>query len=115
MEKLDRWAEDRRVALETELKELDAALKEAKRAARLAPTLPEKLDRQREARKLETKRDEAWRAYDQASRDLDGRKLRCSTRSAGASSSTPKTNRCSRCAGAWRSRHSCKLNRERFS
>jgi hypothetical protein len=74
MDKLDRWAEDRRASLKAALNELDEALKEAKRAARLAPTLPEKLDRQREARVLEGKRDEAWRAFDQASREIDRQK-----------------------------------------
>lgn len=74
MEKLDRWAEDRRTSLKAELTELDDALKAAKKAARLAPTLPEKLERQREARALEGKRDEAWRAFDQASREIDRQK-----------------------------------------
>lgn len=74
IEKLDRWAEDRRNTLKAELAELDEALKEAKKAVRLAPTLPEKLERQRAARALETKREEAWRAYDEASRDIDRQK-----------------------------------------
>ncbi len=74
IEKLDRWAEDRRTSLKAELDELDQAFKEAKKAARLAPTLPEKLERQRAARTLETKREEAWRAYDEASRDIDRQK-----------------------------------------
>ena len=74
MEKLDRWAEDRRASLKTELAELDEALKEAKKAARFAPSLPEKLERQRATRNLEAKRDEAWRAYDQASREIDRQK-----------------------------------------
>jgi len=74
MDKLDRWAEDRRNSLKTELAELDEALKEAKKAARLAPTLPEKLERQREVRKLESKRDEAWRAFDSASREVERQK-----------------------------------------
>jgi len=47
---------------------------EIRKAARLAPNLPEKLERQRELRKLETRRDEAWRSYDQASRELDRQK-----------------------------------------
>jgi hypothetical protein len=74
MDKLDRWAEDRRATLKAELEELDEALKETKKAARLAPNLPEKLERQREVRKLEAKRYDAWRSYDQASRDLDRQK-----------------------------------------
>lgn len=74
MEKLDKWADDRRTSLKAELAELDEMLKEAKKEARLAPTLPDKLERQRAARTLETKRDEAWRAYDQASREVDRQK-----------------------------------------
>jgi superfamily II DNA or RNA helicase len=74
MDKLDRWAEDRRVALKAELDELDEGIKEAKKAARLAPNLPQKLEMQRKLRGLETKRDEAWRAYDAASRDVDKQK-----------------------------------------
>ena len=74
IEKLDRWAEDRRSSLKAQLDELDEGFKEAKKAARLAPTLPEKLERQRAARTLETKREEAWRAYDEASRDIDRQK-----------------------------------------
>jgi hypothetical protein len=74
MDKLDRWAEDRRTALKAELDELDQTIKETKKAARLAPNLPDKLELQRKLRSLETKRDEAWRAYDAASRDVDRQK-----------------------------------------
>jgi superfamily II DNA or RNA helicase len=74
MDKLDKWADDRRTSLKGELDELDQALKEAKKNARTAPTLPEKLERQKQVRTLETKRDEAWRAYDQASREVDRQK-----------------------------------------
>ena len=74
MDKLDRWAEDRRAALKGKLEELDQQIKETKKAARLAPNLPDKLQRQRDLRKLETRRDEAWRSYDQASRELDRQK-----------------------------------------
>lgn len=74
MDKLDHWADDRRNSLKTELQELDETLKETKKAARLSPNLPEKLERQREIRKLEVRRDEAWRAYDQSSREVDQQK-----------------------------------------
>ena len=53
---------------------LTKSLKTARRGARLAPNLPEKLERQREARLLESKRDQAWRDFDQASREVDARK-----------------------------------------
>ena len=74
MEKLDRWAEDRRASLRHDIDELEEALKAAKRAARLAPNLPEKLERQRETRALEARRDDAWRAYDQGCREIEERK-----------------------------------------
>jgi len=74
MDKLDRWAEDRRASLKVELEELDDAVKETRKAARLAPNLPEKLERQRELRKLEGNRDAAWRSYDEASLELDRQK-----------------------------------------
>ncbi len=42
-DKLDHWADDLKVALEREIKDLDRQIKEAKRAATLALTLEEKL------------------------------------------------------------------------
>lgn len=74
MDKLDHWAEDWRTSLKVELEELDASIKETRKSARLAPNLPEKLERQRELRKLEAKRDSAWHSYDEASRELDRQK-----------------------------------------
>lgn len=74
IDKLDHWAEDRRAALKAELDGLDAEIKEGKKAARLAPNLPEKLERQRALRTLETKRNEAWRAYDAAYREIEQQK-----------------------------------------
>lgn len=74
IDKLDRWADDRRASLKAELDELDEALKEAKKAARNAPNLPEKLERQRAVRSLEEKRDKAWRDYDFAVREVDRQK-----------------------------------------
>lgn len=74
MDKLDHWAEDRRNSLKTELDELDQQIKETRKSARMAPNLPEKLKQQRELRKLEAKRDEAWRDYDAASREVDRQK-----------------------------------------
>jgi hypothetical protein len=74
MDKLDRWAEDRRASLKGELDELDETIKETKKAARLAPNLPDKLERQRAARHLETKRTEAWKTFDEASREIERQK-----------------------------------------
>ena len=74
MDKLDRWAEDRRASLKAELDELDETIKETKRAARLAPNLPEKLERQRALRQLEANRHDAWKAFDEAAREIDQQK-----------------------------------------
>jgi superfamily II DNA or RNA helicase len=74
IDKLDRWAEDRRATLKAELDELDLKIRETKKAARLAPNLPEKLEQQRTLRQLESKRTEAWKAFDQASRNIEQQK-----------------------------------------
>ncbi len=74
MDKLDHWAEDRCVSLKAELDELDDRIKETKKTARLSPNLPEKLERQRELRQLETKRTEAWKTFDEASREIERQK-----------------------------------------
>jgi hypothetical protein len=60
--------------LQAELVELDETIKETRKAARLAPNLPEKLEKQQALRKLEAKRNDAWRNYDEASRDIDKKK-----------------------------------------
>jgi superfamily II DNA or RNA helicase len=74
LDKLDRWGEDKRNSLKVSLKELDEQIKAAKKEARLAPNLPEKLKLERERRLLETKRDEAWKAYEEAAKDIEVRK-----------------------------------------
>jgi hypothetical protein len=74
MDKLGHWAEDRRASLKAELDELDETIKETKKASRLAPNLPEKLERQRALRQLETKRTDAWKAFDEAAREIDRQK-----------------------------------------
>ncbi len=74
MDKLDRWAEDQRRSLKADLEELDAKIKETKKEARSAPNLPTKLDLQRQLRQLESKRNEAWKDYDESSRDVERKK-----------------------------------------
>ena len=56
MDKLDRWAEDRKIALENEIKQLDVSIREAKRLGRSELTLEAKLERQREQQALEAQR-----------------------------------------------------------
>ncbi len=74
MDKLDHWAEDRRASLKGELDELDETIKETKKAARLAPNLPDKLEHQRAVRHLESKRTETWKNFDEASREIERQK-----------------------------------------
>jgi adenine-specific DNA-methyltransferase len=54
--KLDRWAEDRKLALESELKELDEAIRDVRRQSLAAALLPEKLAMQQQLRGLEADR-----------------------------------------------------------
>jgi ERCC4-related helicase len=74
MDKLDSWAEDKRAGLKADLKDLDDHIKAMKKEVRQIGNLPEKLALQRKARALETARDEAWRAYDAAAKDIETQK-----------------------------------------
>lgn len=56
-EKLDAWADDQKVSLEREIKELDRRIKETRTKSKGAATLAEKLGAQKEQRELETQRD----------------------------------------------------------
>jgi ERCC4-related helicase len=71
MAKLDGWAEDKRAGLKFDLKDLDDAIKELKKQIRQTGNLPDKLALQRKARDAEKKRDEAWRAYDEAAKHIE--------------------------------------------
>ena len=71
MEKLNRWAEDKRKSLKYTLKEYDDRLAELKKMARLAPNLPEKIELQKKIRNLDKKRDHAWKEYDAAAREIE--------------------------------------------
>ena len=74
MDKLDKWAEDRRTGLKTTLKELDGQIKELKKQARNSGNLPDRLALQKKVRKLEGKRDEAWREYDDSAKMVEEKK-----------------------------------------
>lgn len=74
MDKLDNWAEDKRAGLKADLKELDDEIKALKKEIRQTGNLPEKFALQRRARELDKKRDEAWRAYDAAAKEIEVQK-----------------------------------------
>jgi hypothetical protein len=69
--KLDGWADDLKVGLEREIKELDRQIKEARRAATAAPTLEGKLHVQKQIRALESQRGQKRRALFDAQDDVD--------------------------------------------
>jgi len=56
VEKLDAWADDLKLGLEQEIKELDREIKEMRRTASFAPTLEEKVGLQKRQRNLEQAR-----------------------------------------------------------
>jgi len=74
MDKLIRWAEDKRKSLKSTLKDYDDQIADMKKQARMAPNLPEKLALQKKIRSLDKKRDNAWREYDEAAREIEQHK-----------------------------------------
>jgi ERCC4-related helicase len=56
VQKLDAWADDLKLGLEQDIKEVDREIKEVRRTAAISPTLDEKLSWQKKQRELEGKR-----------------------------------------------------------
>ncbi len=73
-EKLDSWAEDLKVGLEREIKEIDRQIKEARRAATAALTLEEKLAGQKQIKALESQRNAKRRSLFDAQDEIDRRR-----------------------------------------
>jgi superfamily II DNA or RNA helicase len=70
-DKLDGWADDLKLGLEREIKELDRHIKEVRRAAGAAPTLEEKLAGQKQIKALESQRNEKRRSLFEAQDKVD--------------------------------------------
>ncbi|GMU90913.1 MAG: DNA helicase [Chlorobiota bacterium] len=70
IEKLDRWGEDKRNSLKVTLNDFDDRIKELKRNVKVAKNLPERLEIEKERKKLAIKRDEAWREYDASTEEI---------------------------------------------
>ncbi|MBP7763772.1 MAG: DEAD/DEAH box helicase family protein [Syntrophaceae bacterium] len=70
-EKLDTWADDLKVGLEREIKEMDRLIKEVRRAATAALTLEEKLIGQKQIKDLEAQRNQKRRSLFDAQDDVD--------------------------------------------
>jgi adenine-specific DNA-methyltransferase len=73
-DKLDGWADDLKVGLERELKELDRQIKEARRAATAALTLEEKLAGQKQIKTLESQRNQKRRTLFEAQDEVDSQR-----------------------------------------
>ncbi|MDP1548357.1 MAG: SNF2-related protein [Anaerolineales bacterium] len=75
-EKLDAWADDLKVGLERDIKDLDRHIKESRTKSKGAATLADKLDAQKEQRDLEGQRDkkrrELFERQDEIQRKRDG-------------------------------------------
>jgi ERCC4-related helicase len=70
-DKLDGWADDLKLGLEREIKELDRQIKEARRAAITALTLDEKLAGQKQIREVESLRNQKRRSLFEAQDQVD--------------------------------------------
>ena len=70
-EKLDSWADDLKVVLERDLKDLDRQIKEAKRSATAALTLEAKLAGQKQVKDLEKLRNQKRRSLFDAQDEVD--------------------------------------------
>jgi SNF2 family DNA or RNA helicase len=70
-EKLDRWAEDRRIALDIRLKQLDQEIKDARKAARQLPTLQEKMQAKKILKQRERERDNTFLEYHEEKKKIE--------------------------------------------
>jgi len=74
MDKLDQWADDMKISLEKEIKDLDAEIKLRKSEAKKMMNLEAKVKAQRVIKEMEKKRSEKRQTLFAAQDDIDGRK-----------------------------------------
>ena len=72
--KLDAWADDLKVGLERQIKDLDRQIKEARRSATAALTLEDKLAGQKQIKALESLRNSQRRSLFDAQDEIDRRR-----------------------------------------
>jgi hypothetical protein len=70
-DKLDGWADDLKLGIEREIKELDRQIKEARRAAAVAVSLEEKLEAQRRMKAIESNRSLKRRTLFESQDEID--------------------------------------------
>ncbi|WP_229359899.1 SNF2-related protein [Ferrimonas aestuarii] len=71
VEKLERWAEDKRIALDIRVKQLDQEIKQARKASRQLATLQEKMAAKRELKRLERERDTVMLNYHEEKKKIE--------------------------------------------
>ncbi len=91
-DKLDGWADDLKVGLERELKELDRQIKEARRAATTALTLEEKLAGQKQIKAIEAQRNQKRRTLFDAQDQVDRQREELITQIEGKLTQTTRVN-----------------------
>lgn len=74
IDKLDLWAEDLKNGLELRIKELEAAIKEAKKVSKLAITLEDKLVLQKQVKELESERNQVRKQWFDAQDEIDAKR-----------------------------------------
>ena len=74
MDKLDQWADDMKISLEKEIKDIDAEIKLKKAEAKKTMNLELKVKAQRAIKDLEAKRGEKRKHLFQAQDDIDSKK-----------------------------------------
>ena len=73
-DKLDKWADDMKISLEREIKDLDAEIKLRKAESRKKLDLQSKVKEQRAIKELEKKRNEKRKHLFEAQDQIDGKK-----------------------------------------
>lgn len=70
-DKLDRWAQDQRDAMDLELKKLDSEIRDAKKALRALPSLADKAKAKRSIKAMETRRDERMMVFHESRKQIN--------------------------------------------
>lgn len=70
-DKLERWAEDKRIALDIRIKQLDQEIKVARKASRQLPTLQEKIQAKKRVTQQERERDQLMLAYHEEKKKIE--------------------------------------------
>ncbi|MBI2381259.1 MAG: DEAD/DEAH box helicase [Gammaproteobacteria bacterium] len=92
-EKLEGWAEDRRIALDIRIKQLDQEIREARKAARQLTSLQDKLAAKRVLKQLEQERDRVMLDYHEEKKRIDAEEDRLLTDIEAALQITPERQR----------------------